>query len=520
MSNRRDQRLKVVSLVILITLLSKVLGLGRDMLLGQTFGTGLEADALAAAILLPRFFFDAVFASAVSASFIPVFSEVMEREGKEEAYRLAGSFLTLVGLASLSLTVLGMVFAPSLVGLIANFDPETAALAAELLRIIFPSLFFTGLAFSMVGILNSLGEFNVPAAMSLVSNGIMIVYFLFFAGRFGVSGAAAALLMGWAAQALMQVPSLFKKGYRYRPRLWHPGLSQIFRLMPPVMVSTWIWPINMWIITFWFASRITGGAASLNLASGLFLMIAGIFVLSVTNVIFPEMSRLSVAGEREALCEIVRETMRTLLFLLIPMTVGLMLLSTPLVRLLYEYGEFTARSTEFTASALFFLAIGMVGYGIQTVLFRAFYAEKRGKILVLSGILSVLTTFTLSQFLVDRMGVAGLGLASAASLLVTGPLLVPAAHRMLGGGLVTRGLLVALCKMVLAALCMGAVVFFARELLSEGVFSGDSVLVRLLLVGIPTLLGVAAYLSLARVLRLREVKILLGFLRNPRKGDA
>ena len=520
MSNRNNSRLKTVSLVILITLMSKVLGLGRDMLQGQTFGTGFEADALAAASLLPRLFFDAVFASAVSASFIPVFNEVLEREGRDEAFRLAGSFFTVVGLAAATVTVFGMAFSSDLLGLIGNFaNPKTAVLASRLLQIIFPSLFLAGLAFSMVGVLNSFGEFNIPAAMSLVSNAILILYFLFFAGRFGVYGAAVALLIGWVAQALMQVPSLRKTGFRYRPSLWHPGLRKIFKLMPPVMVSTWVLPINMLIMTFWFGATLPGGASSLNLANGLYMMIAGVFVLSVTNVIFPEMSRLSVAGDRGALCDLVRETLRTLLFLLIPMTVGLMLLATPLVRLLYEHGAFCAQSTELKTSALFFMSIGMVGYGIQTVLFRAFYAEKRGKIPLLSGLLSVVTTFTLCFLLVERMGVAGLGLASAASFLVTTLVLVPAAHRMLDGRLVTRALILALGKMVIAALIMGFAVYFLRDVLASAL-GDDNVPARLTLVGIPAALGVTLYMALAYVFRLDEIKTVFAILRRRGKGEA
>jgi len=495
--------------------MSKILGQGRDLLMAQTFGTGLEADALAAASLLPRLFFDAVFASAVTAGFIPVFNEVLERDGKEEAYRLSGSFFTVVGLATASLTVISIAFSSSLIALIANFDPQTAVLAARLLQIVFPSIFFTGLSFSMVGVLNSFGEFNIPAAMSIVSNGIMIVYYLFLASYFGVYGAALALLIGWVAQAAMLIPSLVKKGYRYYPRLWHPDLGKIFKLLPPAMVSTWIWPFNMWIISFWFASRFSGGTSSLNFANGLFLVIAGIFVLSVTNVIFPEMSRLSATGEHGALCDIVRETTRTLLFLLIPMTVGLMLLATPLVRLLYEHGGFTAESTRLTASALFYMALGMVGYGVQNVLFRAFYAKKRGKVLFLSGFLSITTTFTLCSLLIDRMGVAGLGLASAASLLVTLLVLVPAAYKMLGKRLATGDLVFALCKMTLAALMMGVVVFFVQENLAA-VLTSDSLLMRLILVGIPAMIGVSVYLGLAFLLQLKEANVILELVKNRR----
>ncbi|MCL2569198.1 MAG: murein biosynthesis integral membrane protein MurJ [Oscillospiraceae bacterium] len=517
MSKHQSQRLKTVSLVILITLLGRILGLGREILFAQTFGTGWEADALAAASLLPRIFFDALFASAVSASFIPVYTQTMELEGREAADRLASSFFTIVGLAAMTLTAFGMAFAAQLVGLMENFDPETARLTANLLVIIFPSLFFTGLAFSMVGVLNSLGQFNVPAAMSIASNGVLIVYFLFFVERFGVYGAAVAFLIGWAAQAIMQVPSLYKRGFRYRLGVRHPGLKQIFRLMMPVMASTWIAPINMLVI-LWFASALTEGAvASLNYAHQLFIMVAGIFVLSVTNVIFPEMSRLSATGDRRELCGIVRETTRTLLFLLIPITLGLMILATPLVQLLFERQQFDAHSTALTASALAFMSLGMVGYGVQNVLIRAFYAEQRGRIPLLAGLVGVAVNILLCLFFVDAMGVAGLALASAASLLVTAFVLTPPAHLMLGGGLITKNLLWALTKMTLAALLMGIAVWFVRELLAAPL-SGGPILLRFLLVLIPTTVGVFIYLTIAHLLGLDEMKILRSYLRKRKEG--
>jgi len=366
----------------------------------------------------------------------------------------------------------------------------------------------------MVGVLNSLGQFNIPAAMSIASNGVLILYFLFFFQRFGVYGAAVAFLIGWAAQAVIQVPSLVKRGYRYRPSLRHPGLKKIFRLMLPVMASTWVLPVNMLII-IGFASALPGegGVSSLNYANDLFVMVAGIFVLSVTNVIFPEMSRHAAAGDKKELRVIVRDTTRTLLFLLIPMTVGLMLLATPIVQLLFERHAFDETSTRLTASALAFMSVGMVGYGIQNVLIRAFYAEKRGRVPLVAGLVSIAVNVLLCLLLVDAMGVAGLALASAVSLLTTALVLTPAAHRMLGGGLITGAVVLALTKMLFAALLMGAAVWFTRELLFSAL-AGGNILMRLGLVIAPTVVGLAIYLGLAHVLKLDEIKILLGYLRK------
>ncbi|MCL2827940.1 MAG: murein biosynthesis integral membrane protein MurJ [Oscillospiraceae bacterium] len=511
MSNRDRSKIKTVSLVIIITFIGKAMGLGRDTLMAHTFGTGLEADALMAAIALPQNFFDAIFASAVSASFIPVFNEVMQREGREEADRLASSFFTLVGLTAATLTFLGMIFAPSLVELVAaNFDPERAALAARLLRIIFPSLFFTGIAFSMVGMLNSFGEFNIPAAMSVASNGILIIYFLFFVPYFGVYGAAAALLIGWAAQAVMQIPSLRKQGYRYRPRLRHPGLGKIFRLMLPVMVSAWVLPINMLVSTR-FASGLSGGVASVHLANRLYIVIVGILVLSVTNVIFPEMSRLSAAGERTQFRTLISTAIHTLLFLLIPMTVGLMVLATPLIQLLFEHRQFDAESTHLTASALFFMSIGMVGYGMQNVLIRAFYAEKKGKLPLVSSLIAIIVNLLLCILLVDRLGVGGIALASAVSLSAAAAILAVATHRQ-DKNLFTGDLWQSVLKIGVSAAVMGAVVILARDLLSDVL--GFTLPSRMVVIFVPMLLGATVYFALAILFKLPQMAYVVQIIKR------
>ena len=209
--SKKTSRMKTVSLIVLITLLGKVMGLVRDMLLGHNFATGTESMAFQVASRIPRTFFDAIFASAISASFIPVFADRLERHGREDAFALSRSFFTWVGLLTALFSVLGIALAEPIVALLADgFDEETAALCVKLLRLLFPTVFFTGIAFSMVGVLQSLGEFYIPAAISVVSNGIVILYYLFFCRRFGIYGLTWAFLLGWAAQALIQVPWLRK----------------------------------------------------------------------------------------------------------------------------------------------------------------------------------------------------------------------------------------------------------------------------------------------------------------------
>ena len=503
----KTSRMKTVSLIMLITLVGKIMGLVRDMLLGHNFATGMESMAFQVASRIPRTFFDAIFASAISASFIPVFADRLEQHGKEDAFHLSRCFFTWVGLLTALFSALGIAFAEPIVSLLADgFDGETAALCVNLLRLLFPTVFFTGIAFSMVGVLQSLGEFYIPAAISVVSNGIVILYYLLLCRRFGIYGLTWAFLLGWAAQALIQVPWLRKNGFQYRPQLRHPGLRQVFFLMLPVMVSTWIQPVNQLISTRFATHLFAGaGASAMDYANTLYTMIAGILVLSVTNVIFPEMSRLSTSGKSQELGELVAESLRSILFLLLPMMLGLMLMARPLVRLLYEWKSWDANSTAITARALSFMSLGMVGYGVQNVLSRAFYAEQDGKTPLISGVISIVVNLVLCLVLTDSMDVAGLSLATAISATVSGVVLMIPMMRRYPGAL-DRGFWLGLLKMAAAAGIMAVAVYAVDRLVSG--WLPDGLVGRVLALGIPAAGGILVYFLLAILLGLPEVDML------------
>ena len=508
---QQKKNIRTVGMMMVLTLLGKVLGLVRDMLLGHTFATGMAANAFLTASRIPRNFFDAIFASAISASFIPVFNEYLEKRGKDEAFRLSSAFITVMTLLTATLSALGMLFAAPITALLADgFDPATAVLCTELLRILFPLMLFTGLAFSLVGILQSLGEFNIPALLSAASNAVIILYYLFFVDRFGIHGLAAAFLLGWAVQVLIQLPSLRRFGYRYRFSLRHDGLHKIFLLAGPVLVSTWIQPLNLTIATR-YASHITGGASALEYANTLYTIVAGVFVLSIANVIFPEMSRFAANADDAAMGESISGTLSAMLFLLTPMAAGLAVLSRSVVRLLYEWGAWDTASTDLTAGALTFLSLGMLGYGVQIILSRAFYAEQKGKMPLIAGAVSVIANIILCQLLMPLLGLRGLAIASAVSLVLPAlVLLIAAAKRY--RGVVSGAALVDFAKMLLASAAMGAAVWFAQGLIAPHL--GDGLIARVIVVAAPTLLGVVVYFMLAVLLRISTVAQIKALLRR------
>ena len=199
---------KTISLVMVMTLVGKVLGLYRDRLLAVHYSVGPQASAFFTASRIPRVFFDAVFASAIAACFIPVFSEYLEKKGKQEAYRFAGQFITVMALLTGGVTVLGMLFPQPMVALFADYaDPDTVSLAVSLTRVMFPTVVFSGIAFSLVGVLQALDHFTAPALMSAVSNLVIILYFFGMNERFGIYGLAGAYLLGWFLQGAIQALS-------------------------------------------------------------------------------------------------------------------------------------------------------------------------------------------------------------------------------------------------------------------------------------------------------------------------
>ncbi|MCD7902590.1 MAG: murein biosynthesis integral membrane protein MurJ [Oscillospiraceae bacterium] len=502
MQEEQKKPVRAVSLMIVITLAGKILGLVRDRLLTINYGSGMEANAFLTASRIPRVFFDTVFASAISASLIPVFSELLRKKGKHEAMCFAGNFFSVMGLLCALLTALGMLFAGELTAFFADgYDAETAALAAQLTRIMMPTVLFTGVAFSFVGILQSLDEFNIPAAISLFSNCAVILYYLTLNRRFGIFGLAVAFLFAWFLQAAVQLPALRRKGFFYRPSLSlrSDGMRKVFALMLPVMVSTWVLPINQ-TVNSKFGSRLFGGAgvSAVELAYNLFTVIAGVFVLSVTNYIFPRLSRASADGDRDGLRKTVSGTMHSTMFLVLPMTAGLVVMAEPLVDFLYGGGAFDAFSVGITSRALRYMSLGMIGYAGQAVLCRVFFAEQRGGIPLVAGAASIAVNIALCMALTARFDVAGIAISSAVSFAVNALCMALPLQRR-GLGVWDRRFALDMGKMLLATVVMALAAGGTLHVLPDG--SGK--LLRLLL---PIAVGCAVYFAAVLLLRLPEAR--------------
>ena len=312
-----------------------------------------------------------------------------------------------------------------------------------------------------------------------------------------------AFLIGWLLQAVIQVPALKKKGFRYYPSLdvKSEGMKKVFALMLPVMVSTWVQPINL-TINSRFGSHLYDGAgvSAIEIATNLYLIIAGVFVLSITNVIFPKLSKLTAGNEEGAFQETLKATMHGCLFFVMPMAVGLMVVSTPLVEFIYGDGQFDAFAVEITGQALFWVSLGMVGYAMQNILSRAYFAKQEGRGPLIAGGLSILVNLALCAVLTETMQVAGLAIASAASSTVYALLLDLPLERK-GEGFLSGAFLVEIGKMALASVVMAAAAWGVLHL-TGGLVAGK--LGLLISMGAAAGVGAVVYFAAAMVLGLRE----------------
>jgi putative peptidoglycan lipid II flippase len=509
---------KTLWLMMAIMFMGKLLGVVRDRMQGVYFGTDTsEGIAFMQASVLPRIFLDMLFASAFSASFIPVFNMYLQNKDKKAAFDLAALFISVMLALTAAVTLVCAAGAPVLYTLLLDGEaitPQTRLLGISLLRCMLPLLILSGLAFSFTGILQSLGEFKLPAAMSVVSNGVILIYYIFFIDRFGVYGLCAAFLLGWAAQSLIQLPFLIKARFRFRFRfnLRDPGLKQIAALALPVTVASWVGPVNLAVNGKAAAGLPSGSFNGLHFAYNLFTVISGVYVLSVANIIFPKLSRQAAGGDDTAFANTLREALRGLFFLLLPMTFGLIAVGEPVVRLVYEGGLFRENAVDATTRALVFFAPGILGYGLQIILSRACFAKQDGRTPLYAAAAAIIINAALSFTLAGIMGIAGPALASSISITVTSVWMLYAVNRRCGYTLWPRGMTKDVLKMAVMAVFMYVLVLYCQNFMDT---SADSrFLSRLAALAIPVGAGAASYMAGCFIIGVEETRRAAGYIKR------
>jgi putative peptidoglycan lipid II flippase len=363
------------------TLLSRIFGFLRDMVIANFFGAGMAADAFFVAFRIPNLWRRLVGEGSLTISFIPVYTEYLTTRSEEEAREVTHIAFTFAGILLLVLTVLGIFFSPILIQIIApGFAriPEKFNLTVTLNQMIFPYLFFMGLFALCMGILNSLRHFFAPSIAPIFLNISIIVsvFFFYHVLQKPVFSLALGVLAGGIIQFFFQIPFLLKKKvtFRFNFNFRHPAIKRIGSLMIPGLIGTAVYQLNVFVDTI-FASFLPGGSVSyLFFADRLMEFPLGIFAIAIGMASLPSLSGLASQGKMEELKETVSFAFRLVSFISIPAMVGLISLKTPIINILFQRGLFDYVATEKTALALLFYSVGLWAIAGSRTIVPAFYS--------------------------------------------------------------------------------------------------------------------------------------------------
>ena len=514
----------------LATMASRILGLVRDQVLAFYFGAGDAMDAFRVAFRIPNLVRDLFAEGAMSAAFVPTFTRELTVAGKPKAWQLANAVITALIPVTGMLVVLGVVFAEPLVRLYADgFEqvPGKIELTVYLARIMTPFLTLVALAAVLMGMLNALGHFFVPAlspAMFNVATIVITVALVPFASRLGVQPivlVAISTLVGGLGQLLIQWSPLKHEGYVYRPSFHFrdPALGRVLLLMGPGTIGMAATQINVFVNTQFAAGEGTGAISWLDYAFRVMYLPIGLFGVSIAAASTPALSRLAATNDTPQMRTTVASAIGLMLALNIPATVGLITLAQPIVALIFEHGKFTAADTAATARALQFYALGLVGYSIVRIVSPAFYALHRSRIPVIASISSVVANIALNIVLVRVMGFAGLALGTSIAAMVNALLQVVMLRNALGGIQAWR-IATTLMKAAIAAAVMGVVAWYVDAWLRVQ-FPGSAIALQAVRVLGTIVIALGALSAAAWLLRLREFEqaraMVLGRLKGMRR---
>lgn len=415
--------LKSASIISLVTVVSRVLGYLRDQRITLLLGTTLSADAYVLAYRIPNLFRRLVAEGSMTASFIPVFSGYMQEKSKEEVWDFANKLFWTLALVAAVISVLGMVFSPAVVSFFSGAN-VARDMAVDLNRILFPYLFFIALAALAMGILNCFHIFGLPAATPVVMN---IATILFSIGivwhhfKDAATSLAVGVLVGGVLQFLIQVPALIQKGMKFSFGISfkHPAIQEVGRLMLPRLFGIGIGQINLLIDTkFATAAKMPAGSlAALYVADRVMELVLGGYAIAVATAILPMMSHQAAVKDYESLKKTLSFSIRLVAFITIPAALGLMVLREPIIRVLFQHGQFIASSTRLTARALLYYAIGLPALATVKLVVPAFYSAKDTKTPVIVASISLVINVVLNilflQVFFNRVQNGGPALATA-----------------------------------------------------------------------------------------------------------
>lgn len=495
------------------TLLSRISGLVRDIAFASIMGSGLVADAFFVAFRVPNFFRRIFGEGALSQAFVPVFSQYKETATPEDTRAFLDHMTGRLGVILILITIVGILIAPGFVTVIApGFldDNVKFQLTVDALRICFPYLIFISLVAVSAGILNTCGRFAVPAATPVLLNLSLIgaAFWLIPALDNAAIALSVGVVIAGVAQLLLQVPFLRKEGHLPRPRLGKKdeGVHKVFRLMLPAIFGVSVAQINVLVNTLLASFLVTGSVSWLYYSDRVMEFPLGVFGIALATVILPSLSKLHARADGEAFSELLDWALQWVVIIVLPATIGLIVLAGPLITTLFQYGATTPSDVYMMTSSLIGFAVGLPGLVLVKVLAPGFFARQNTKTPVKVGVIAMLVNMVAAVLLFYPLKHVGLAVATSIAAWVNAGLL----YRLLRRESVYQplpGWSVFLRKIVTAGVLMAAAVYWCSG--EPAAWIEAATLERVLWLGLCVGAGGVVYFAALFALGIRPKHLLL-----------
>lgn len=491
----------------IITILSKVTGFFRDIVLSHFYGASSISDAYIVSITISSVLFSLII-TGISTAYIPMYKQIEYGVSRPAAIRFTNNLINIIMIITTIIIGIGLSFPYPIVKVFAlGFDSKTLETAVIFTRIGIIGIYFTSLTQLLVGYLQLNGKFVIPAMIGFPFN-LIIILSIYVSAQTDIILLAVGSVLAALFQFIFLFPSLSKTPFRYSPNmhLKDPHIKKMSLIVFPIMIGISIDQINLMVDKTLASTIVEGGISALTYASRLNDFVQGIFVLSFVTVMFPVISNLAAQKNIAEFKKSISEVISSVILIVVPASVGMMILSKPIIRLLFGHGNFDEQAIQMTSQALFYYSIGMIGYAIREILNRTFYSLQDSKTPMYNASLAVVLNIVLNIILSSFIGLKGLALATSISALICSLLLGVNLRNKIGPFGIKENMKT-LLKVISASSMMGIVIY----LLNENAFTNWSSSLKIIVV---IFIGVITYFILLVFLKVKELKMLVQFIKG------
>lgn len=501
---------KTTLMLMIITIISKILGFARELVLGGIYGTTFYSDAYIVAMNIPGTLFSLI-GIALATTFIPLYYE--NNKSIKESNKFVNNIFNITLILSGVLVLLVLLFTDQVVKIFAmGFDGYTFKLTVEFTRIMIFGALFMGTSSIITSFLQAKENFMIPGLVGIPFN-IIIIIVIILSLKINIYILPIGTVIAMASRLVFQIPSARRYGYKYKFEigLKEDYIKKVIWLVGPVFIGVAVNQINTMVDRTLASTLLEGSISALNYANRLNSFVMGLFIASIGTAIYPALSKMSSDSNKESFTKTVYKSVNSVILLVIPISVGAMVLATPIVSLLFERGAFDANATKTTASALIFYSIGMVGFGLRDILGKVFYSLQDTKTPMINGAMAMGMNIILNLILVKFMGHAGLAFATSLSAIICILILFRSLKKKIGYFGQDK-IIKTTIKSMIASILMGITTYVIYSMLS-GMLGIGTIQKAISLFG-SIGIGALTYGVLIVILKIEEVSMIIDFAKK------